>query len=195
MRVHFQERAPSCTTTSSLGQVHSDKFYYLRPAHKGKFRAPRSTTTNSQGQVHSAKFYYDQFRRPSSKRKVLLRPAHKAKLRNRRKPASMVNAARIPRASGIDLGTTNTWVGVWQHGSVEIIANDQGNRTTPSFVAFTDTGRLTRDAAKNQGAMNTVTNTVFNAKRLIGRRFSDASVQADANYGRSMSSKGLDTSP
>jgi L1 cell adhesion molecule like protein len=67
---------------------------------------------------------------------------------------------------------------VWQHDRVEIIANDQGNRTTPSYVAFTDTERLIGDAAKNQVAMNP-TNTVFDAKRLIGRKFSDPSVQSD----------------
>lgn len=63
-------------------------------------------------------------------------------------------------AIGIDLGTTYSCVGVWQHDRVEIIANDQGNRTTPSYVAFTDTERLVGDAAKNQVAMNP-TNTVF----------------------------------
>ena len=83
--------------------------------------------------------------------------------------------------SSIDFGTTYSCVGCWRNNAVEITANDQGNRTTPSYVAFTDSERLVGDAAKNQVSMNPK-NTVFDAKRLIGRKFSDEFVQADMKH-------------
>nr|GEW89612.1 heat shock cognate 70 kDa protein 2-like [Tanacetum cinerariifolium] len=84
-------------------------------------------------------------------------------------------------AIGIDLGTTYSCVACWQVDRVEIIANDQGNRTTPSYIVFTDTERLIGDAAKNQVSMNP-TNTVFDAKRLMGKKFKDATVQSDMKH-------------
>ena len=83
---------------------------------------------------------------------------------------------------GIDLGTTYSCVAVMENGKVNVISNEQGNRITPSYVAFTETGeRLIGDAAKNQMTSNPK-NTVFDAKRLIGRDWSDKSIQADAKY-------------
>jgi heat shock protein 1/8 len=84
-------------------------------------------------------------------------------------------------AIGIDLGTTYSCVGVWQYGKVEIIANDQGNRTTPSYVSFNENDHLVGDAAKNQISSNPE-HTIFDVKRLIGRNYNDATVQSDLKY-------------
>ena len=84
-------------------------------------------------------------------------------------------------AIGIDLGTTYSCVAIWKDGQCEIIANDQGIRTTPSYVAFTDNERLIGNAAKNQASQNPE-NTIFDAKRLIGRIYNDNSTQNDIKH-------------
>ena len=83
-------------------------------------------------------------------------------------------------AIGIDLGTTYSCVGWWKDNRCEIIANDQGNRITPSYVSFNDHERLIGDGAKNQASMNP-TNTVYDAKRLIGRKYDDPIIKNEMN--------------
>ena len=93
-------------------------------------------------------------------------------------------AAKSTLSVGIDLGTSYSCVGVMRHNNVEIIANDQGNRITPSYVAFTEDERLVGEAAKNQATINP-TATVFDVKRLIGRRFKDSTCRRTSSSFRS----------
>jgi L1 cell adhesion molecule like protein len=106
----------------------------------------------------------------------------------------MATTTKSKYALGIDLGTTYSAVGVWRNNTVEIIANEQGNRTTPSYVAFTETERLIGDAAKNQVSANPK-NTVFDAKRMIGRKFDDSAIQADKAHWPFTVRSGKDNKP
>ena len=102
-----------------------------------------------------------------------------AAISNEASQAARARSAKVEgKAVGIDLGTTYSCVGVWQNDNVEIIANEQGHKTTPSYVAFAGNDRLVGEPAKAQAAIN-AKNTVFDAKRLIGRKYSDKSVKSD----------------